>query len=259
MTRPNPFLLTILVWCSLCSSRLAATEPTVFRAVYDGDYKGLPVRTEAIRELKKEEDGRYLLTSSARSFLASISEQTRFVWKGDSELIPLEYQYHREGIGKNRHAILDFDWEKKRVRNNVQSKPWYMDIPAGALDKLSYQLKIRQDLITHFQSLAQSPAGKSTAAPTLTYQIADGGKLKKYQFEIQGDEWINTAIGQIDTVKVIRIRQNSKRSTTFWLAKDWQFLLVRLQQIDSKGDGFELLLKEAQIGGQTVRGSFGSR
>lgn len=260
MTRSVAFLLIALSWPGFRTDQWAAvtsteaassgSHPTTYRAVYDGDYNGLPVRAEAIRELQKVAHDRYLLTSSARSFLASITEQTLFVWNGDGELTPIEYQYHRQGIGKNRHAILNFDWVKHRVRNDVQSKPWYMDIPTGALDKLSYQLKMRQDLIAHYNDVTT----ESTAAPILKYQIADGGKLKNYQFEIQGDEWIKTPIGHIDTIKLSRIRQNSKRSTIFWLAKEWQFLLVRLQQIDSKGRGFELLLKKAEIGGQTVKG-----
>jgi hypothetical protein len=232
------------MWCSLS----IAAGPTTYRAVYDGDYNGLPVRTQAVRELKKVAEDRYLLTSSAKSFLASVSEQTAFVWTDDGDLVPTEYQYHRKGIGKNRHAILSFDWQKLRVRNDVESKPWHMDIPRGALDKLSYQLKIRQDLIGYYG------AAGTSSAPALSYRIADGGRLKDYRFEIQGDEWIKTPVGWIATVKVIRIRQNSKRSTTFWLARDWEYLLVRLRQIGSKGDGLELLLREARIGGQMVKG-----
>jgi len=250
MIRPALSMLITLICSILWSSLSTATELTTYRAIYDGDYNGLPVRAKGIRELKQVADNQYLLTTSANSFLASVSEQTRLIWNSDNELVPLEYQYHREGIGKNRHAILNFDWTNHKVRNDVESKPWYMAIPTGALDKLSYQLKIRQDLIAHYGSLK----GTTTAGPALEYQIADGGKLKNYRFEIQGNEWIKTPVGQIDTLKVIRVRQNKKRNTTFWLAKQWQYLLVRLQQTDSKGDGFELLLREAEIGGQTVKG-----
>jgi|TARA_Y100000310_G_scaffold231230_1_gene233749 hypothetical protein len=224
--------------------------PITFRAVYDGDYNGLPVRAKGIRELRSLGNDRYLLTATATSFLLTVTEQTLLLRNADGRLVPLEYQYHREGIGKNRHAVLNFDWAKQRVRNDVESKPWYMDIPTGALDKLSYQLIMRTDLMAHYRKAGIG----STSAPLLEYQIADGGKLKDYRFAVRGDEWIETPIGHINTVKLIRVRQNSRRSTTFWLAKDWQFLLVRLQQQDSKGDGFELLLKEAEIGGRTVKG-----
>lgn len=238
-------LLTSILWSGLSM----AAQPTTFRAVYDGKYNGLPIRTKGIRELKRVADDRYLLTSSAKSFLASISEQSLFVWTGDSRLIPLEYQYHRKGLGRNRHTILNFDWANQRVRNNVESKPWFLDIPTDALDRLSYQLKMRQDLITRYRS-----ATEPTDVSAFRYQIVDGGKLKDYRFEIQGDEWIESPIGYMDTIKVLRIREHSRRSTTFWLAKEWQFLLVRLQQTESKGGGFELLLREAEIGGQTVQG-----
>lgn len=220
-------------------------EPSTYRAVYRADYKGLPFSAKGLRQLKKVDHNRYLLTSSARSFLASVTESSLLEWSDDKRLVPIEYHYHRKGIGRNRTAILNFDREKNKVRNDVQSKPWFMDVPDDVLDKLGYQLQMRLDLADRQNPMSGQP---------LSYSIADGGKLKTYEFRVLGEEWTDTPIGRFKTLKVTRVRENKRRTTTFWLAIDWEYLLVRFKQTGSDGGGFEMLLKEAEIGGNRVTG-----
>ena len=81
----------------------AHAEPVPFRATYKADYKGLPVSATGIRELTKLGENRFLLSSTAESFFASIVEQSVFQLDENDNAMPLEYQYHRTGIGKNRH------------------------------------------------------------------------------------------------------------------------------------------------------------
>jgi len=224
--------------------QISHAEPLPFRAVYKATSKGFPVVAEGIRELTRLSDNSYLLTSSVDSWIASIDEQSLFTWQSDNQFLPTEYQYHRHGIGKNRDAILKFDWSIHQVLNDVQSKPWKMTIPEGAMDKLGYQIKMRADLQHHYAN--------STQTPELSYLIADGGRVKTYNFEILGEEYIDTPVGRLNTVKIVRLRDNNKRSTIFWLAKDWDFLLVRLQRIEP-GKSFDLSLKKATLNGIDVR------
>jgi hypothetical protein len=217
--------------------------PSLFRAVYKADYKGLPISAKGIRELSKTEDGHYLLSSKATSMFASIVESTEFRIDGDY-VKPVEYQYHRSGIGKKRQAILNFDWDTMTVLNNVQNKPWTMDVPLGAMDKLLYQFKLRDDLLSAYEN--------GDPWPSLSYVIADGGRLKHYEFEVIGEEVIDTPVGQLNTIKATRVRDNRDRTSTFWLAKDYDFMLVRFQQLEADGDGFELLLREAEFNGEDL-------
>ena len=229
----------------LSLSNLAFAEPVLYRAVYKADYKGLPVSAKGIRELSRSDDGTYTLSSTATSFFTKIVEVSKFKLV-DEQVVPVEYQYHRSGIGKKRDAILSFDWENSKVLNNVQSKPWEMSIPEGTLDKLLYQLKMREDLV--------AARNEGLPWPTLDYQVADGGRLKKYQFEITGEEEIDTPVGKIKTIKAERVGNRRNRTTIFWLAPEYDFLLVRFQQYEEDGKGFELLLKEARFDGRELRG-----
>lgn len=220
-----------------------AREPSLFRAIYKADYKGLPISAKGIRELRRTEDGHYELSSKATSMFASITETSEFKISGD-RFVPLEYQYHRSGIGRKRDAILNFDWDNNTVLNNVQNKPWTMDVPIGAMDKLLYQFKLREDLLSAYEN--QEPW------PELSYVIADGGRLKNYEFEVIGEELIDTPVGQLNTIKATRVRDSRNRQSTFWLAPDYDFLLVKFQQLEADGDGFELILREAEFDGEAL-------
>ena len=215
----------------------------LFRAVYKADYKGLPVKAHGVRELQRDSNGVYTLRSDATSFIASIEESSAFTFR-NGKIKPIQYEYHRTGIGRERHAILDFDWQKMTVLNNVQSKPWKMSVSENSLDKLVYQLQMRADLL-HARS-------QSLPWPDLKYEIADGGKLKHYEFEVIGEEIIETPMGEINTLKIMRIKHRKNRETALWLAPDYDFLLVRLQQLEGNGKGFELLLKEAEFDGKSI-------
>ena len=224
-------------------SSVVLAEPIPYRAVYKASFQGLPFSIESVRQLSREENGTYRLTSTAKSFFASIKEYSNFKIQ-DSQVIPLQYQYHRSGIGRTRDAILDFDWDNNKVLNNIQSKLWEMVIPQGTLDKLLYQFKVREDLILAKQ--------KGLPWPSLKYQIADGGRLKTFEFEIVGEEQLETPIGLLETIKITRVKHRRNRTTTFWLASDYDFLLVRILQIED-GKGFDMILKHAEIGGQRIQ------
>ena len=235
-------IISLFICCLIDSAQVAA-EPTPFRAVYKADYKGLPVSAVGIRELKKVEGGIDQLSSTAKSFFASVSEKSIFEIH-DQYPVPIEYHYKRTGIGKNRDITLAFDRQAGKVTS--EQGPWEIEVTKKTLDKLLYQYRMREDL-KHAQKNGQS-------WPDLNYEVADGGRIKSYNFKITGEELIDTPVGRINTVKAIRIRKNGGRSTTFWLAPDYEFMLVRLLQIEKEGKGFELLLKEAQFGNQQVHG-----
>ena len=67
-----------------------------------------------------------------------------------------------------------------------------------------------------------------------------------------GEEVIETPVGPLKTIKASRVRDSRNRQSTFWLALDYDFMLVRFQQIEADGDGFELFLREAEFAGKPI-------
>jgi len=129
---------------------------------------------------------------------------------------PDKYDYKRSGGSKERTAELRFDWPSMTVSNHVEDSRWKMDIPAGTLDKLVSQLAMMLAL----------RAGETD----ITFNIADGGKLKEYHFRAVGQETLELPAGTFDTVKITKVRNNKKRETYIWCAPALNYLPVRIWQ-----------------------------
>ena len=232
------YLIYATLFLMFCLPNHAVADPlTPFRAEYIGSYNGAPVKARAVRALTATEDGNWRLTSSAKSFLISVSESSAFRLKGN-QLVPLAYTYKRTGIGKNRTRTNSFDWAEKttrytRAKGRSKSNGSYA-ISQNTKDKLLYQLQLRVDVK---QAMADGDTGRQ-----FTYAVADNNNLEEFRFAITGEERLMTPLGELDTVRLERVRENADRQTLLWLAKEHDYLLVRLKQTEGGGKGFELNL-----------------
>src|SRR5690606_34426953 len=117
----------------------------------------------------------------------------------------------------------DFDWSAKQVIGDDRGTAVRIPLNRGLLDKSTYQMVLQHDVA----------AGKKS----MSYQVVDGDEIETYDFRVLGEEAVATKVGKIDAIKVERVRDptQSKRKTTLWFAKDWDYLLVALNQIEKDG------------------------
>ena len=113
----------------------------------------------------------------------------------------------------------------------------------GQLDKSTYQLVLQHDVAV----------GKKS----MSYQVIEGTDTDTYDFRVLGEEKVATQAGQIDAIKVERVRDPTKsnRKTVLWFAKDWDYLLVRLYQQETDGKEYQIMLKDGTVDGRQVKGS----
>ena len=212
--------------CCLCGSAGATDLMQTFEARYSLYRAGAKV-AEMLRVFSRLDDGRYRYHSETwTTGLFSLFRKDHVVEQSDwrmqgSELRPLEYLYEHSGGKKDRNVAVTFDWDAQRITNTVNGHSWRMPAEPRVMDKLLYQLAIMHDL----------KAGRSE----LAYTVADGGKIKTYNFELLGEETIETPLGELATVKVSRLRVDSKRETVFWCAEKLGFLPVRVENIETDG------------------------
>lgn len=225
-------------------SSLAIAQPLKpFNATYAADWKQLPFSGTAERSLKpfKAEEGRWALSFKASMLVAAVSEQSELRLQ-QGNIQPLSYRYERTGLGKPKKSRQNYDWQSKEVTGKEKKKHYSLPLPDGTLDKSSYQLALQRDLA----------AGKKL----LSYQVMDGNVLDTFDFRILGEEAIDTPAGRLNTVKVERVRspEQSKRQTTLWFAKDWDYLLVQLNQVEKDGKEYTIVLDQGTVDGRTVTG-----
>lgn len=219
-------LAALLLALPLGGGAVGADLPQTFEAHYSLYRTGAKV-AEMQRVFTRLDNGQYRYRSETRTTgLFAVFRKDHVVEQSDwlfqnGELRPLEYLYEHSGGKKDRNVAVTFDWDAQKITNTVNGQSWRMPAEPNVMDKLLYQLAIMHDL----------KAGR----PELAYTVADGGKIKAYNFELQGEETIETPLGELTTVKVSRVRTDSKRETVFWCAEKFHFLPVRVENIETDG------------------------
>ena len=219
----------------------AALELKPFSASYTADWKQVPISGTASRSLEALDNGRWELNFEASMLVASLNETSTFRMENDA-FLPLTYRFDRSGLGKAKQIELDFDWTEKQVLGNDRGDPVRFPLNRGIQDKSTYQLVLQHDVADGKQSMS--------------YQVIDGDEVETYDFRVLGEERVRTKAGLIDAIKVERVRDptQSSRKTVLWFAKDWNYLLVRLHQVEKDGKEYQIMLKDGQVDGRTVEG-----
>ncbi|NWB87161.1 DUF3108 domain-containing protein [Pseudomonas gingeri] len=237
MRRALLFALTLL---ALPAVQAADLQP--FSASYTADWKQLPMSGSAERSLSKNDNGTWTLSFKASMMIASLTEESTLRLDKDT-LLPQSYNFERGGLGKAKKINLDFDWASKMVTGSDRGDPVKVPLNSGMLDKSTYQLALQRDVA----------AGKKS----MSYQVVEGTDTDTYDFRVLGAEKVSTKAGSVDAIKVERVRDptQNKRTTVMWFAKDWDYLLVRLQQVETDGKEYNIMLQEGTVAGKEVKGS----
>lgn len=210
----------------------AAAQLQPFAATYSATLDlliDLPV--EARRELTRSPSGVWHFSSDARSAFAKQSELSTLSFEQNS-WTPKAYKFNRSVFGRSREISINFDAERQRITTVAKQEPWTQPYESGVQDKLSYQLQLREDLI----------AGKES----LSYRIADGGRIKTYRFVRSGREQLTTPAGTFDCIRLQLERSEEQQQTLIWMAPALDYLTVRLLRIDDSGREHILNLKSLE-------------
>jgi hypothetical protein len=209
-------MLLVLTFFSIASVRPFISKYVAF---YDGDDVG-----EATLALSHIKDARYQLkyaSAVSKFFLTDRRYETSIFEVVDDKLIPITYQYRREGTGSNKELSIKFDQASEKIYVNDQPEfDWHdeMDNQLFRVD-LSQRLKDgEQELSYHF--------------------INNRGEKNHYDLQVLGTDNLSLPYGRLVALKVKINRESKKRVTYAWFAPDLDYSLVRLQQFkDGKEQG----------------------
>jgi hypothetical protein len=152
---------------------------------------------------------------------------------------PREYHFRRNGPEAERVLDLSFDWAGGRATISSEGKPWSMEVPAEAQDKLSVLLALRQDL----------GPDMSKAQGERSYPVADGGRLKTYSFRVLGRESLPGLEGERDTLALERSKDGREVDYRLWLEPGLNQLPVRVER-DEVGSFYVMELIRVEGAGQ---------
>jgi hypothetical protein len=196
-------------------------------------------------ELSRVGDGQYVYKKMAESnglaslFISdSITERSEWrLVEGQAKAMRFESS-ERDGK-KLKRELISFDWSNNRALTTWKDHTQEMVVPQGAVDRLTLEMRMMMDM--------------KTGTETFEYPLLERGKLKQRRFVPQGEENVKTKAGRFDAVKYRLVRgDNDKRSTLFWLARELNYLPVRMEHHD-KGHGFVVAMELSRIHSPEMR------
>ncbi|KPK27228.1 MAG: hypothetical protein AMJ66_11315 [Betaproteobacteria bacterium SG8_40] len=126
---------------------------------------------------------------------------------------------------KNGIRAAEFDWSNNKLRLIHDETNEIVDLPEGAIDQASLPY-------------AFAFAGK--VPESFTVHVTDGRRLAQYQYRIVGNERIASALGELETIHIEKVRgPEDKRSFEFWVATEHNYLPVQMRFTDKKGRRFD--------------------
>ena len=231
-----------LLLCLLASSA-QASEPRPYDVTYTA--KALGFSATAFRRQTLTSPEHFTLENSLSltvlgANVGSVSETSEFRWE-DGTIVPLHYEYAQTGLSASVESI-EFDWTNGLAESRSDDESWQLELSPGVLDKLSYSVQIGQDIL-------------SKDLEEFRYEVLDENQFDDHLYQITAREVLDTPLGKLNTVKIERIRSSeSRRRTTVWLASDWDYLLVRLEQVSGSGTETELSIDTGTMGGEPIKG-----
>ncbi len=229
-------LARLLLILLLCTPLTAWGEPLLgsFSARYDLSRNGIRVgETQVNLLVRPDETYSYQAHTEPSGVLAlwreDLIEEQSHGTLVDGRPRPERYLYHREGDGISLHLELHFDWENAKVHIDSGDTSWALDIGPETLDKMVQQLAFVRDL--------------AAGAQQASYHIADGGRLKTYQYRVLGNETLKTPLGRYTTIRADRSKNAGAPDYSLWLAPKLDYRPVRIIR-RHRGARYEMAIKE---------------
>ena len=233
-------MLTLIFTALSCTQGTLASDLQPYDAVYKTVANGFKVN---VKRRLRIEDAQITVSVSAKRFFFSMRETSVLLDTGGGMLSPVTYDHKRRGLSKKHDKELVFDWTENTVIDLLKPARPAMAVENPTYDKLSYQTRMRLDLI-------RNPDMQHGA-----YNVTNGVVNRVYTFDRLGEEILKTPLGDLRTIKFKREGGDDDREVNVWVAPDWDFLLVRIDQTKERGGKTEqMLLKSARIAGEKVVG-----
>lgn len=135
-------------------------------------------------------------------------------------LRPNVFLMSRVRRGQLEAARVTFDWSAGRITFGKIPEQHEKPLPRGS-----------QDIVSFMYQLSLSPP----APGRIQLPITNGVGFDMYQFDVSGEEQIDTPLGALQAVHVQQVRKPGEESIEIWLAPAYRFLPVRLLFRDREG------------------------
>jgi hypothetical protein len=232
----KPRFLSALTALLAVFTAAVAAPPAAVKASYDVFKDGLHI---AITEENFEKSGdkfRIVSDSNPAGLLAMfVRTKVKVESSGtinSSGLKPDKLDYGRlDDASKNVSAA--FDWRANELRLNFDGRSETLPLAPGTQDRLSVM----------YQFLFLTPE----KVRVLEFPMTNGKKIEHYRYELAGTEDLDTPLGRIKTLHLVKHRDPGENGTEVWLAADRNLFPVKLLILENDGSRFEQVITRLEI------------
>ena len=212
----------------------AAATPTAFTATYDVSQGGEPMGVATVT-LRAAGNGEWVYSKDVKGtgglaamLGASMSESSRFRWKGD---VPeaVSYDYRLQTGIKNKQRHLAVDWTKQQVTVDEGKGPQTYPSSPGMVERNTTSLAL---------GLALRDGKQQVTLPVAVRQ-----QVQAQSFKVTGKETVQVRAGSFSAERVDRT--DAERGFSAWYVPDRYPVPVKLSQHDGGDLTMELVSYQA--------------
>ena len=228
--------LAVAVWLCAMNGALAAAVPKAIAAHYDVYMNG--VHIAEMTETFESANGEYRLVSESQAvgLLALFHRRpARFVSSGrlaSSGLQPRRFDGQR-GDRESRRVRGEFDWAGSRLTIEHDGRTEELPLPPGTQDRLSVM----------YQFMFLVPYTPREIRISMT----NGRKLDQYRYSVRPGTEIDTPLGRLAAVHLVRQRQRDENATEVWLSPEHRHLPVKMTIVEEDGSRYEQVATRIEI------------
>ena len=226
------FRHTVFAALLVLAAHAVAAPPVAVKAGYDVFKDGLHVATAS--ESFERGGGKYKVVSEQTpAGLLAMFVRTRIKVTSSGTvaaagLRPEQFDYGRlDDASKN---VSDrFDWDAGLLRMSFDGRTETAPLSAGAQDRLSVMYQFMFLPVERLRNLA--------------FQMTSNGKkIENYRYQLAGEETLDTPLGKLKTLHLVKQREGNDNGVEIWLSPEHSMFPVRLLIVENDGSKFDQLI-----------------
>lgn len=228
-------IMTLLLALLLPAATAIAT-PQAVKAQYEVSLNGAPVGV--MQDVFEIRDGRYNIVSETHAIgvLALVQRRpARVTSSGEVNRTGLRPQTFEATRGNSdaRRVRADFDWTAHKLTLNHDGRSETAALPPGAQDRLSVMYQFL--FLNAYQ------------VRDLKFAMTNGRKIDQYHYATGPDTALDTPMGRLAVIHLVKQRAPGDTATEIWLAHEHAMLPVKMRIIEDDGSRYEQVIVKIEM------------
>ncbi len=234
--RAAPALAVAALAGSLAGAASPPAGPQMVSASYNVYTRG--VHIAVMDETYEASGGEYRLVSETKGvgLVGLLHRDTiRFVSEGavtPAGLQPRRFEGKRSDNDPKRVAGT-LDWTAGRLTLEHHGRTETLPLPRGTQDRLSVL----------YQTMFAAPDKSRVMEVSMT----NGRKLDRYRYSVDPGVEIDTPLGRLETVHLVKQREPNESAAELWLSPKHRYLPVRMVVVEKNGSRYEQAATRLEI------------